>query len=194
MVITPSYGRKETKFVATNPAATSIGSSVTRFPLTSTIAQGSDIFSQRLGRRIIVKRVTFRGQLLGAQTNSVADDPYNSVRVTLVRCVPAATFSSYTINNAIDRRFSSSAGLLEVLYDRTVVVDVYGKDSTGYIAKAMEYEFDVHCHVPIEYGATAAGTPIDQELVVYMTSDSAAVVNPGFASTSTMVVEYVDEA
>lgn len=193
MVIVPRYGAKETKFYANTMAATSIGSSVLRFPLLSTLAQGTDIFAQRLGRRIVVKRVVFRGELLGAQTNSVADDPYNTVRVTVVRCVPSTAFTSYNVNNALDLRWSTSAGLLEVLYDRTVVINTYGKDSTGYVARAKLWEFDLRdLNISVEYGTTAAAVPINQEVVIFMTSDSAAVVNPGFASSSNFAIEYID--
>lgn len=194
MAITQRLGAKEVKLVPNNPAATSIGSSVSRFPLLSNIAQGADIVSQRLGRRIRVKRIRFRGQLLGAQTNSVADDPYNTVRVTVVRCLPGTTFTSYTVNNALDPRFSISAGLLEVLYDRTMVICTPAKDSTGYIAAASMWEFDIKCDIMCEYGSTAAAAPINQEVVIMMTSDSVAVVNPGFAASSTTVVEYIDDA
>lgn len=193
MTVCTRYGRKETKMYVANLAATSIGTSVSRFALTSSIAGGADI-SQRVGRRIRVKRVAWRGQLLGGQTNSVADDPYNAVRMTLVRCLPGATFTSYTVSNAIDPRFSISAGLLEVLYDRTVVISTPAKDSTGYIPAALEWEFSVACDVTIEYGSAAAAAPINQELVIHMTSDSSAVVNPGFANTGTILVEYLDEA
>lgn len=193
MTITQRYGGKETKLYLTNPSATSVGLSPTRIALLSTIAQGSDIVN-RIGRRIRVKCIRWRGTLLGAQTNSVADDPYNAMRVTLIRCLPGTTFTSYTVNNAIDPRFNTSAGLLETMYDKTAVVSVFGKDSTGYVAVAQQWEFVVHCDVMIEYGATGASTPINQELVLYMVSDSGAVVNPGFASSSTIAVEFVDDA
>jgi hypothetical protein len=194
MVITPLYGKKETKFIASTNPGSSIGLSLVRVPLLSTIAQGSDIYSQRLGRAIRVKRIMFRGQLLGAQTNSVADDPYNVVRVSVARVVPSSTFTSYTVNNALDRRFSTSAGLLEVLYDKSTVVAVNAKDSTGYVAIAKQFEFDIHCDILVEYGATAASVPINQEIVLFMCSDSSAVVNPGFSAATTWVVEYIDDA
>lgn len=194
MVVTQRYGAKETKFTNFTLAATSLGAAVARFPLVSAIAQGADIYAQRLGRRIRVKRIMWRGQLLGAQTNSVADDPYNTVRVTVCRGTPGMTFTSFTVNNAIDPRFSTSAGLLEVLYDNAKVVSSLGKDSTGYVAAAREWEFDIHCDVLLEYGGTAAAVPQNQELVMFMISDSAAVVNPGFSATSTVALEYIDDS
>lgn len=194
MVITPHYGKKETKFDQGTPGLTSIGTSLTRYPLTSSIAQGADIFRQRLGRRLRVKRVMWRSQLLGGQVNGVADDPYNTVRLTLVRCLPGTGMTSYTVNNALDLRLATSAGLLEVMYDRTVVIRATAKDSTGYIAAAEEWEFSVKCDVAIDYGSTAGTTPINQELVLFATSDSSAVVNPGFAATSVLAIEYVDDS
>lgn len=193
MTISSRVGGKEVKFVAANPSWASIGASPARAPLLSTISSGSDMFGNRVGRRIRVTKVRFRGQLLGAQTNSVADDPYNTVRVTLIRCLPGTMFSSYTVDNALDLRFSTSAGLLEVLYDRTVVLNVNAKDSVGYIAAAKEWEFCVDCNVIIDYGGTGAAAPINQELVLYAVSDSGAVVNPGFAAATTWAVEYIDD-
>ncbi len=193
MTISSRVGGKEVKFAASNPSWTSIGVSPARAPLLSGISSGSDMFSQRVGRRIRVTKVRFRGQFLGAQTNSVADDPYNTMRVTLIRCLPGTTFSSYTVDNALDLRFSTSAGLLEVLYDRTVVLNVNAKDSTGYVAAAKEWEFCVDCNVIVDYGGTGAAAPINQELVLYAVSDSGAIANPGFSSASTYAVEYVDD-
>jgi len=193
MTISSRIAGKEVKFVANSVGWASLGLSPSRLPLLSAIAGGSDCFSQRIGRRIRVTKVRFRGQLLGAQTNSIADDPYNTVRVTLIRCVPGTVFTSYTVSNAIDLRFSTSAGLLEVLYDRTVVLNVNAKDSTGYVAAAKEWEFIVDCNIVIDYGSAAAAAPINQELVLYAVSDSGAIANPGFSSASTYAVEYVDD-
>lgn len=194
MTVLQWYGRRESKFSASTVSAASVGASPVRTALTSGIAAGADMFGNRIGRRIRVKRVAFRSQLLGAQTNSVADDPYNTVRLTVVRCLPGTTFTSYTVNNALDLRFSTSAGLLEVLYDRTVVINTRAKDSTGYVACAKEWEVNIPCDITVEYGGTAAGAPINQEIIMYMVSDSGAIVNPGFSSTSTFLVEYVDDA
>lgn len=194
MVITPHYGKKETKFDQGAVGLASIGSGIVRNPITSLIAQGSDIFRQRLGRSLRVKRIMWRSQLLGGQTNSVADDAYNTVRLTVVRCLPGATMTSYTVCNVLDTRLSTSAGLLEVLYDRTRVIRATAKDSTGYIAAAEEWEFDIKCDIQLDYGSTAAAAPINQEIVMFAISDSVAVVNPGFANVSTYAIEYVDDS
>lgn len=194
MVVQERYGRKETKVSSVLIGFGSIGSGLARTALTSAIASGSDIVNQRVGRSIRVKRLCFRGQLLGGQTNSAADDPYNTVRLVVCRGTPGFSISALTVSAAIDSRVAPNAGLLEVLYDKTVVLNVNAKDSTGYIAVAKEWEFVVRCNILIEYGATAAGVPLNNELVIFAASDSVAVVNPGFSSSSTVLVEYVDEA
>lgn len=193
MIIVQKYGAKESKFWNVSSPGTSIGLSAVRLPMTSNIACGTDMYQQRIGRKIRIKRIFFRGQFLGAQTNSVADDPYNTMRVVLFRGLPATTLTgSLTVNNAIDRRFFP--GLLEVLYDRTVTLNVHAKDSTGYIAVAKDWEFALDCDIPIEYGSAAAAAPVNQEIVLQMVSDSAAVVNPGFSASSTYGLIYIDDA
>lgn len=193
MVIVQKYGAKESKFWNVSNPGASIGISALRLPLTSSVACGTDMYQSRIGRKIRVKRIFFRGIFLGAQTNSVADDPYNTMRVVVMRCLPATTLSgSLTTTNALDRRFN--AGLLDVMYDRVRTLCVNAKDSTGYVAVAADWEFSISCDVLIEYGSAAASTPINQELVLQIVSDSSAVVNPGFSTNSTYGIEYVDDA
>lgn len=193
MKITQMYGAKEAKLWNTANPSVSIGLSAVRIPLTSAIACGTDMFSARIGRKIRVKRVFFRGVLLGAQTNSVADDPYNTVRIVVFRGTPATTMTgTLTVTNPIDRRFYP--GVLDLMYDCTRTLNVNAKDSTGYVAVAADWEFSIPCDIPIEYGSAAASAPINQEIVMQMVSDSAAVVNPGFSAASAYGVEYVDDA
>lgn len=194
MVVHERYGRKETKFVQnTNPGA-SLSTALTRVPMTSGIAGGSDIYATRVGRSIRLMRMRFRGQIVGGQNNSIADDPYNAVRLVVARGTPGFTLTGMTTCNGLDSRFSTNAGLLEVFYDRTVVVNTFGKDSTGYIACASEWDFELQLNFRVEFGSASAGVPLNQELVMFMTSDSTAVTNPGFSTNSVWLVEYVDEA
>jgi len=190
-VVTPLYGRKETRWSQDVPAFTSVGLTVLNHPLASVIQQGTEPFRNRLGRRIMVRRIFWHGQLLGAQTNSVADDPYNTVRLMLVRVAPGTTAPAMTVNNSLDPRVTAS-GLLEVLYDHTRVISVNAKDSTGYIANAQEWEFEVSCNILLEYSAAGAVAPFNQDLRLWAVSDSSAVVNPGFSSTSQFTIEYLD--
>lgn len=170
-----------------------MSTAVSRLALLDTIPVGADHFSQRVGRKIRVKRIVFRGLMLGGQTNSVADDPFDTMRVVVVRCLPSTTSLSLSTHNMLDPRFSTNAGLLDVLYDRTVVIRVNAKDSTGYIPSAKYWQFSLDCDIPVCYGGTAAAAPVDQTIALFAVSDSAAVVNPGFSTDSVYCVEYTDD-
>lgn len=156
----------------------------------SNLTAGTDT-SNRLGRRIRVKRIAFAGQALGGQTNSVADDPYDTLRIVVFRTLPGFTFASFNVNSFIDPRYQP--GLLEVLYDHTEVLNVYGKDSTGYVARAMQWEFNLPTDILIEYQSSGAAAPVNQQILAYAVSDSVAVVNPGFSAGSTFLLEFIDE-
>lgn len=167
----------------------SVGSAPVLYGLPSLIAQGSDIYLNRIGRKIHVKRMTFHGTALGAQTNSGFDDAYNVMRVSLVLAEPAFA-ASVGLHDPWDPRVQS--GLRRVLYDQQIVIQSPAKDSTGYIAAAVPFEFDVPMDIPLEYVATAAASPRVVNIFLCVVSDSVAVVNPGFSSNSYLTMTYVD--
>ncbi len=120
----------------------------------------------------------------------MADDPYNAVRFTLVVARVGFSGTGFTVNYPLDNRVNT--GLIKVLYDKTCVIRPYAKDATGYIPSAEEFEMDISCSVPIEYSSAAASTPVTQSIFLVVVSDSVAVVNPGFASASTLSMEFSD--
>jgi hypothetical protein len=156
----------------------------------SNVAAGADAHL-RLGRRVRVKRIAFLGVFLGAQTNSVADDPYNTMRLMVMTSIPGWTFTTSPGQTTfLDARYQP--GLKQILYDQTRVLNVNAKDSTGYIAVGEPWGLSIKCDIPIEYASAAASSPTDQEIVVCVISDSSAVVNPGFAEPL-VLVEFIDD-
>lgn len=188
--VTPYYGSKETKITSLSPSWSSIGATVSYSRPLSNLASGADSHL-RLGRRIRVKRIAFMGIFAGAQTNSVADDPYNTMRLMVMTSIPGWTFTTYpSITTFIDPRYQP--GLKRILYDQTRVLCTNAKDSTGYIAVAEPWSVSLDVDIPIEYASAAASSPTDQEVVICVTSDSGAVVNPGFHEPF-ILVEFVDD-
>jgi hypothetical protein len=187
-----TFGGKDTKYAlasANTMAMTSIGAAATLYSLPSLIGQGSDIFLQRIGRKIHVRRMRFSGVLLGAQVNGVADDPYNVVRVSLVVAEPAFA-AAVTLYDPWDPRVQS--GFRRCLFDQRIVIQAPAKDSTGYIAAAVPFEFDVPMDIILEYVATAAASPRVVTIFLSVVSDSTAIANPGFTSGSYLIMDYTD--
>jgi hypothetical protein len=176
---------------ASSMSMTSISTSAVAYDVTALIAAGTD-YSNRVGRRIRVFRAFFKGQLAGGQNNSVADDPYDTVRITLVVAKPGFT-PTWGVNAPIDPRYNPASGLIRVLRDETRVINALGKDSVGYVPGATCFEFDVGVNLPIEYSASAASTPSNRCIYLVAVSDSVAVTHPGFTSTSSFGVQFIDD-
>jgi hypothetical protein len=190
VVVTPMYGTKETKITSVSPSWSSVGTSVLYSAPLANIAAGADTHS-RLGRRIRVKRIAFLGIFEGAQTNSVADDPNSTMRMIVVNSLSSFTFTTTpSITTFIDPRYQP--GLKRVLYDQTRTLNVYGKDSVGYISVAEPWGFSIDVDIPIEYASAAASAPTTSDIKICVVSDSAAIVNPGFREPF-ILVEFVDD-
>jgi hypothetical protein len=171
-------------------AMTSVGLSNITYDLGAQLAAGVDV-QNRLGRRCVVKRINFRGEVIGAQTNSVADDPWNTFRVivAVIRSGSTPFTAGFSVNSQIDARYQS--GIKMVLLDKAVVVQSPAKDSTGYIQAGKILEFDLRgLNIPFEYTTSAAGASSDYTIVINAVSDSAAVVNPGLSSNSSIGVYF----
>ncbi len=190
-----TYSGKDSKLVvvaANTMGLTSVGLSGVTYAPCNVIGSGVD-YNARIGRRIRVKRIAFMGVLLGGQTNSVADDPYNVMRVIVWTARPDYA-PTLAVNAVLDPRFPTNLGLYRVLYDKQRVIGTQAKDSTGYIPAAEEWEFSIDCDIPLEYTVSTAASPTNQNIFVSVVSDSAAVVNPGFAANSALLLEYIDDA
>jgi len=132
---------------------------------------------------IKVGNVHIDGTLVGGQTNSIADDPYNTVRIMVVRgaeSLVSADWNAVSMNDPPLRIVFPK--VREILLDKRFVISSYGPDSTGYMVKAVP----VKCTIPINdifYWYTSAATTHENEsLFIAMRSDSGAVPNPGFVT------------
>lgn len=171
---------------------TSIGSAPIWYNFPSLIATGTD-FASRIGRLITVKRVFMSGLILGAQTNSVSDDAYNAVRISIVSGEPALATASPAhpgLHGPWDPRVQ--VGLKRVIFDQLFVVTTPAKDSTGYIAAAAPFQIDLRHPITLEYIGSSAASPRNETLYLVVVSDSVAVVNPGFSSDSTLTFQWLD--
>ncbi len=189
-------GKSEVKAGSVSAATmgmTSVGSTSVWYNFPALIAAGTD-FASRIGRLITVTRVFMHGTLLGAQTNSVADDAYNVVRISVVSGEPALATASPNhpgLHGPWDPRVQ--VGLRTVLYDRQYVISTPAKDSTGYIAAARPLEFDLRMSKVLEYIGSSAASPRNETLFLTVISDSVAVVNPGISSDSTLTFQWLDD-
>lgn len=190
LVIPRRLGGSESKLATVNTVFTSVSTAGAYASLVSNIAAGVDC-NARIGRRIRVTRIGFQGTLIGGQTNSLADDPYNTVRLVIVKAVPGFTWNGgLSVNGFIDPRYH--AGLFEVLYDKAMVLRATAKDSTGYVAAAKVVRFNIPMSAVFEYNGTGAAAPVGKEMRAYCVSDSSAVAHPGFATDSSFVIEFFD--
>jgi len=186
-------GKKELKLVgmsAATMAMTSISTTPVIYDISSGVAAGTD-YTQRVGRRIRVRHVVFKGQVEGGQGNTAADDPYNTVRVLVIRGRSTFTASGLTINSIIDPR--TMPGLVEVLYDDTVLLTTTGKNSTGFVTCACEYELGLKNNIALEYTGTTASAPGNESIFFVTVSDSNVVANPGFSASSFIRMEFLDD-
>lgn len=190
VVIPTRVGSAESKIATLNTVWTSVSTAGSFVPLVSNIAAGVDS-NARIGRRIRVFRVGFQGTALGGQTNSVADDPYNAMRIVIITCVPGFTWAGgLNVNQFIDPRYH--AGLFDVLHDQTFTLRTNAKDSTGYIPAAKTVRINISCNTCLEYNSTSAAAPVGREIRAYCVSDSSAVSHPGFSTDSSFVLEFLD--
>jgi len=155
------FGKREAKvytIASSTMSTTSVSTTPSITNILASIGQGTD-YTQRIGRRIRVKRIFFHGQVLGGQANSVADDPYNVFRISVVMAKPAFNTATWGVNTPIDPRYGPCDGLIRVLHDSTHVMQAPAKDSTGYIASAKEFEFDLPVEIPVEYATSSTAAP-----------------------------------
>lgn len=138
--------------------------------------------------------VKIRGLWLGGQSNSVTDDAYNQTRTTI--CVGATGFTStsHGVYELMDTRVATYQGLIKVIFDRSCLLRVSAKDSTGYIPAAEVFEHVIPVNEVFEFGGSGSAAPYKQSLFLLLVSDSVGVSHPGFEDASRFVVEYVDMA
>lgn len=158
------------------------------------IAQGT-ASNQRVGDWIRCKKIGFNGVIVGAQTNTMADDARNIMRIVVAEwdgriTTPLAT-NAATINDIIRKDEITGKGLVRLLYDKVVLLTPPGKDSTGYMPAQKYLKVMKKVDKVIKY-ASATSTEAQTRIIVSMISDSAGIPNPGFV-TGKYEIHYNDQ-
>ncbi len=152
------------------------------------LGAGTDYYN-RIGRRVVVDFVDVIGTLVGGQANSVADDPYNTIQIALVRAVPTfAPSTDWSVTTPIGPQ--QVPGVIKVLWYWRGVICANAKDSTGYVAKAHKIAVRIPVHLPYEWTSASDTAASNEGLFLVMCSDSVAVANPGFNSGLSMIVYH----
>lgn len=169
----------------------SISSEWINIPLTN-ISLGTD-FYQRIGAKILLKSIEFKGVLVGGANESAFDDPYNVVRIVLSRwdgeaVTPFSTLSGHSINNPINRTITGIPGMKSKYYDKYIAMNVSSTEKgagDGYApsARVISFKKTFKKGIPITYGTTSTS----DKFFLSMISDSIAVPNPGFVTGYCMV-------
>jgi len=175
-----TYKRSELKSINFALPA-SIGTTVVNFRLAGGITQGTDS-DDRIGNGIWLQDIGFTGTLVGGQSNTVADDAYNTVRVLLLWAVADALDTS-TLGTGTLVTPVTVPGLIKVLKDTTFVLQSPGTDSTGYVPAAKQVRFNYSFNSTL---VAFAGTGTNKDLTgspfLLFVTDSAINPHPGFTS------------
>ncbi len=153
--------------------------------LTDAIANGT-AWNQRIGTKIRVVGVSVCGALTGGQTSGVADDPYNSFRMLLVKQSYAATVTATSPGYVCT---TQALNCDKVIGAKEVLLQSDSTDSTGYLPSSQWVNWPVRLNELITY--TSAGHPVSS-LKMLMVSDSGTTPNPGFTNGQ-WTIAYLDE-
>ena len=157
------------------------------------VAAGTDI-DERYGRRIAINSIALRSALSGGQSNVVSDDVYNVVRVVI--CLASDTLVAGDWNGTVGMGHPPIVGLFpkvhRFLYDKTFVICTYGLDSAGYIQRVIPVEKYLQQQIPLQFDGVAATDHSQVSIFMGVISDSAAVSNPGFVTSSYLTMAFKD--
>lgn len=162
------------------------------------IANGSSIFGQRVGRKIAIKGFSIIGTLQGGQSNVALDDKYNVIRFCTgiargAQAAPAGTpLSTIGFNDPILKVGSAAQNNITVMHDRYITLVSQSRDSTGYMPAVKRFYFKHLFKKPltITYADDTANTP-NQNIFIAFLGDSNIAPSPGF-TTGFLKVYYKD--
>jgi hypothetical protein len=145
-------------------------------------ACGTDI-SQRIGRAVVLKSLHVKGLLVGGQNNLVTDDSYNVMRIAVFVGRSGLVTADWAARDINDPLLPGVDGVVEVLVDRFIRLQVPAADSVGYIPATANVDIVRALNCECLYGDSAISYP-EGGLSLYfaMCSDSAAASHPGFTS------------
>lgn len=152
-------------------------------------AQGAASTS-RTGRQCFLHGIRIHGTLAGAQTNSALDDATNQFRIHIgiwdpdVATPPLGTVGTQDLVIAGQEPRNSTGKMLHrTLFDKTYLLQVKARDSTGYIPVQRQVKIHLRFRRPIKMSWTDEAVANPNKFVyIQMCSDSAAIPSPGFIS------------
>ncbi len=149
------------------------------------LGAGTDYY-QRVGRRVHVHYIDIYGTLVGGQSNSVADDPYNTVKLALVLAAPSfAPSTDWSVTTPLGPQ--QVPGMIRSLWTTSLVINANAKDSTGYVAKGKMIAKRIPVDQVFEWSSTSDTAASTLGLFLVACSDSVAVTNPGFNSGYSLI-------
>jgi len=169
---------------------TAISTAATVYDMTTYINTSPNALNGRIGDLIETTHLILGGTLVGGQSNTVADDAYNVVRIIFVKMVPGTSFAAMNIGSVVTPR--SIAGLISVLFDKTYTLVSPGADSTGYVPAVCSVSISIPLSGTVFFAGTGAGTDSVTTIGTVFISDSAFVVHPGFEDGS-VGLYYIDK-
>lgn len=177
----------EQKFI-TNPlnvAFSSVSTAVSYIDLTALMGAGTDYFN-RVGRQVTLRNLSVSGTLVGGQSNLATDDPYNVMRISVVKGNVGMSFGVWGLTQVLSA--DTVIGLDRVLMDRFITLESPGRNSVGYMPAIKRVEFNVPLASTVTHFTTAAaGSQNGETCYLVMISDSTVVSNPGFVDGSWVV-------
>lgn len=165
-----------------NTAFGSISTAISYLDVTALIGAGTDYFN-RVGRQITLQSLTVSGTMVGGQSNLATDDPYNVVRISVVKGNVGMTFGVWGLTQVLST--DTVLGLDKVYMDSFLTLQSPGQASTGYMPAVKRVEFSVDLrHVVTHFTTAAAGSQNGETCYLVMVSDSTVMPNPGFINGS----------
>lgn len=143
------------------------------------IAQGTNA-GQRVGAKILVRGIMFRGNLEGGQLpGGATDDPYDRIRVvcyTVDSAFAIANLAAVILDAPINKE--EVDGVKKKLFDHTFVLKAPFIQGAGFGLAMKQVKFFKKVMIPITY--TRAGNLAQTDITLAAKSDSAIVPNPAF--------------
>lgn len=184
----PELKRIETQLSASTMA--SIPSTGVYLNFVKGLAQGTD-YNKRIGDKVAIMGWTLYGQLEGGQSNLATDDSHNFIRIMFLSTQQGAALSP-TPNFDLPINRQTVTNLIAVYMSKMFSLYSPGRDSTGYMPALKMVKMSRKCRKPIVIKFSQGGSTTPSfDLLMYATSDSGVVPNPGF-SNGWLRVFYVD--
>ena len=153
--------------------------------------------SQIVGRRYEITGFSLFGSVMGGQSNTVADDKYNSLRIVAAvfdgdaaglatgakwPTMLQGTATPIRVRNPTWPADGSTQMIRRKLKDKYITLTSVGRDSTGYMPAIRPVSFRFRFKKPliVNYTNESGTLKPDKYLGIGMISDSVAVPAPGF--------------